>query len=84
MLDPSRVARRVRTLREAAGKNRETLAVNAGVSKSTIDNLEQGKALPKIETLDRIAEALGVPLTSLLSEDTEAARRQPILAGCAA
>ena len=73
MVDRTRVAERARERRRAIGLRREDVAVRAGVSSTTVDNLEQGKRLPRIETLDRIAEVLGVPLADLLAARSQLA-----------
>lgn len=51
---------RIRKL--AAGKSRAALAEQAGLSKSTIDNILAGKSEPAFSKVVRLAEALGVGL----------------------
>ena len=68
MVDAQAVAQRARSKRRERGLKREELAVLAKVSVSTVDNLEQGRALPRIETLDRIAHVLGVSILKLLAD----------------
>lgn len=60
------VATAVRDLRERAGLSLSELASSAGVAKSTLSQLEAGKANPSIETLWAIAKALGVPFGRLV------------------
>lgn len=62
----SSVAANVRTLRERAGLNLSELAQAAGVAKSTVSQLESGRANPNIETLWAVARALGVPFGRLI------------------
>jgi transcriptional regulator with XRE-family HTH domain len=60
------VARAIRAHRERAGLSLSELAAAAGVAKSTLSQLEAGKANPSIETLWAIAKALGVPFGRLI------------------
>lgn len=60
------VAAAVRDLREKAGLSLSELSVAAGVAKSTLSQLEAGRANPSIETLWAIASALGVPFGRLI------------------
>lgn len=69
MVERSEVARRTKTYREASQKRREDVAADAKVSMSTIEMLEQGRRLPRIETLDKIADALGISVLKLLADD---------------
>lgn len=52
----------VRRLREEHGLTMETLATRAGVTISTISQLERAKSEPGWMTVRRVAEALGVSL----------------------
>lgn len=47
------------------------LARRAGLSKATLSQLETGNGNPTIETLDALAVALRIPLTDLLTRDTD-------------
>lgn len=75
MVNIKEVGMRVREQRRGIPLRREDVASKANVALSTIDLLEQGHRLPKIQTLDKIAEVLGVSLSDLL-----AARRRPVAA----
>lgn len=44
------------------------LSVKSGVSIAHLNNIENGKKMPTIEVLCRIAHALGVPITDLYKE----------------
>jgi transcriptional regulator with XRE-family HTH domain len=66
----TRLARRVRQLREAAGLSQQALAGAAGLSISVVTKLEQGKLTdPKLNTAIALAKALGVSMDRLLAED---------------
>lgn len=65
----------VRQHRRRQGLSLADLAERADVSKSIVSLIERGEANPSIETLWRVAQALGVPLGTLLSEPEEAAVR---------
>lgn len=60
------LADNVRRLRERAGLSLRELAVRAGVSTSTLSNLEAGTGNPGVETLVTIGSALGVPFSELV------------------
>lgn len=60
------VARNIRSLREGAGLSLSELAVQAGIGKSTLSQLESGNANPSIETLWAVARTLGVPFGRLV------------------
>lgn len=62
----SRVAAAIHEHRLRARLSLSELAVAAGVAKSTLSQLEAGKANPSIETLWAIAKALGVPFGQLI------------------
>jgi transcriptional regulator with XRE-family HTH domain len=62
------VAANVRTLRMQAGLTLVELASAAGLGKSTLAQLESGKANPSVETLWAIAAALKVPFARIVEE----------------
>lgn len=53
-------------LRTAKGYSLRELEELSGVSKTTINNIENGRANPTIETLLLLAKALEVELTALI------------------
>jgi transcriptional regulator with XRE-family HTH domain len=61
-----RVAKRVAKLRQARRMSQEALASKASVNRLTVTRLEAAAHPPNIETLARIARALGVPLADLV------------------
>jgi DNA-binding XRE family transcriptional regulator len=72
------VGARVRALRLAAGRTARDVAAAAGLAPSNYARLEARRHAPRIETLLRVARALGVPLADLLREEprVRAARRR--------
>jgi transcriptional regulator with XRE-family HTH domain len=68
------VASNVRALRLDAGLTLADLASAAGLGKSTLAQLESGKANPSVETLWAIAAALKVPFARLVEEERTARR----------
>ena len=58
----------VKERREAAGLTQFELAYRAGVSLRALQNLEQGGGNPRLNTVSKVAAALGVSLKDLLSE----------------
>ncbi len=57
---------RVRELRLAAGLSQSALAKLVGTRQPNIARLEAGGGMPRIDTLDRIAQALGAELVVIL------------------
>jgi len=64
------VGRRLRAFRMGAGLTPEELAGRAGVSRAAIYRYESGKP-PKVDTLGKIADLLGVSLPTLLGVGVE-------------
>src|SRR6266516_5582005 len=62
------VAANVRSLRLEAGLTLAELAAAAGLGKSTLAQLESGKANPSVETLWAIAAALKVSFARVVEE----------------
>ena len=65
------LAERVRLLREAKGVTQEELARRMGTSQPAIARLEAGGVEPTLETLERLAGALGVELVIAFREPAE-------------
>jgi transcriptional regulator with XRE-family HTH domain len=57
-----RLGMRVRELREAAGLSQSELARRTGTRQPNIARLEAGGGIPKLETLQRVADALDMEL----------------------
>jgi len=57
----------IRKLREAKGLTQDQLATAVGMMRSNISRIEAAKHRPTLETLERIAKALKVPLVELVA-----------------
>jgi len=66
----ARIAERVRGLRAERGLSLDALATRSGVSRSMISLIERGENNPTAVLLDRLAQALDVPLASLFDNPT--------------
>jgi transcriptional regulator with XRE-family HTH domain len=66
------VAARIRAERQAAGYSQTRLGELTGIQRPIITRLESGKHTPTLETLDRVAVALGVSLATLVERRVEA------------
>jgi transcriptional regulator with XRE-family HTH domain len=60
------IAQRIRQARESVGLSQEALARRADVAMMTVSRIERGASQPDLDTLRRLALALGVPLTQLI------------------
>jgi len=59
------VGQRVRQLRTASGFTQAQLAERAGMATQAVSRIERGERSPTLETLDKLAAALGVGLAEL-------------------
>ncbi|MBJ7330568.1 MAG: helix-turn-helix domain-containing protein [Solirubrobacteraceae bacterium] len=66
-----RVGRAVHTQRTARGDSLGDLSRASGLSKTILARIERGEGNPSMETLWRLARALGLPLSALLTPDEE-------------
>jgi transcriptional regulator with XRE-family HTH domain len=69
------IANHVRTRRLDLGLNVGQLAERAGISKGMLSKIENAKSSPSLSTLERLASALDMPVTSLfrgLAEERDA------------
>ena len=62
-----RIGRRVRDARARSGLTLEALAERTGMHASNVSRLESGKHTPSLETLERVAAALGVRVADLVA-----------------
>jgi transcriptional regulator with XRE-family HTH domain len=61
-----RFAANLRRLRKAAGLSQEELAFRADIHRTQISFIEGGKRLPRLDTLVKLAGALGVTANDLV------------------
>ncbi len=61
-----RFATNVRRLRAKKSLSQKALADKVGISVSYVSMLERGQRSPPLETIEKMARALGVPPSSLL------------------
>lgn len=73
----TRIARRVRELRDARGYSLDALAERSGVSRSNISLIERGESSPTAVVLDKLATALDVTLASLFEGEAAARAAEP-------
>jgi ribosome-binding protein aMBF1 (putative translation factor) len=72
------LASRVRALRNERGLSQQELAKQVGTSQAAIARLELGGAEPRLGTLERIADALGVDLLVDLVPRSALAAAEPV------
>lgn len=65
-LPSQRLAALTRTLRKAQGLSQEALAERAGLHRNFISLIERGQNQPTVDTLFRLAEALGLTAVELV------------------
>jgi transcriptional regulator with XRE-family HTH domain len=66
--DGLQVASAVRDLRHVRNLSQRQLAARMGVPRTYISKIENGKAMPTLSSLDRLARALKVDIASLLRD----------------
>jgi DNA-binding XRE family transcriptional regulator len=67
-IDGVRLGARLRELRVAAGLTQAELARRTGIHRPNIARVEAGRHTPSLETLARLASAIGVSTTTVLAE----------------
>jgi transcriptional regulator with XRE-family HTH domain len=63
---PRQIGMKIKRLREAQGLSQYALAKKAKMSREYVNKLEAGRYDPTVGVLQRLAKALGVPVTALL------------------
>ncbi len=66
-VDPTRLGKRIRELRLAAGLTQAELATRTGIHRPNIARVEAGRHTPSLETLTRVAAAIGVAPATLFN-----------------
>ncbi len=70
------LGRKIRAHRTARGLNQEQLAELIGRSTETISNIERGRTLPSLPTLEGLAQSLDVSLAALFDQAQGSRSRQ--------
>lgn len=78
-MDQTRTGALIRALRQQKNLTQRQLADAIGVGDKAVSKWERGRSRPDVETLQRLADALGVELTELLDETPPAAVRRAAL-----
>lgn len=65
MIIQRQLGMRIRYLRTQKKLSQEDLALEAGVNKNYLSDLERGNRNPTVEVLNKIAKALDIPLNIL-------------------
>jgi putative transcriptional regulator len=63
---PRQIGTKLKAIREAKGMSQGALAQKAKITREYVNRLEAGRYDPTIGVLQRLAKALGVPVTALL------------------
>lgn len=71
------VGERLRSTRRDRGVSLAALATTAGIGKGTLSEIENGVRNPTLSTLYALANALGVPLSTVLAEQVGAEATSP-------
>lgn len=69
----ARLGEQVKSLRIAAGISGGELSLRSGMSRSMLSRIENGLVSPSVELIDRIAQALGVPLSRFFVDQRDRA-----------
>jgi transcriptional regulator with XRE-family HTH domain len=64
-----RFSANLRHRRKAAGLTQKALGLRAAIHPTWISHLESGTAHPSLDTIARLAEALGIDASDLLARD---------------
>ncbi|MFJ8760867.1 helix-turn-helix domain-containing protein [Streptomyces cyaneofuscatus] len=65
------IAGQLRAVRLHANLTQETVSIRAGIALDTYNRIEQGHASPMLDTLIKIADAIGVPLEDLVRQTNQ-------------
>jgi putative transcriptional regulator len=65
-LTPRQIGMKLKAVRAAKGMSQAALAKKAKITREYVNKLEAGRYDPTVGVLQRLAKALGVPVTALL------------------
>ncbi|MGW1463822.1 helix-turn-helix domain-containing protein [Streptomyces sp. NPDC002308] len=63
------VGDRIRAARLHASLTQEAVSLRAGIGLDSYNRIERGHASPRLDSLIRIADAIGVPLSDLVRDE---------------
>jgi transcriptional regulator with XRE-family HTH domain len=66
---------RLQRLRQEAGMSQARLAIAATIPLGTLRNLEQDRRIPRLDTADALARALGVSLDTLANDSFQPTKK---------
>lgn len=66
-MEKNMIGKYLRDLRRRRGMSQQELALALGVSKQTISNWEVGRKIPRMKTVEKIANIFGVSRNSILA-----------------
>lgn len=66
-MEKNMIGKYLRDLRRRRGMSQQELALALGVSKQTISNWEVGRKVPRMKTVEKIANIFGVSRNSILA-----------------
>lgn len=72
------VGSNIRRIRQDARLSQEELAEAAGINRTYLSQLENGRSSPTLDVLERIARALEVPISALIADSRSAHASQPL------
>lgn len=75
---PQPISKRIKDLREKRGLTRSQLAKRVGVTFAGVYNWEEEDRQPRMDTLTRLAEVLGVTTHFLMTGSEEGAHEEPV------
>ncbi|WP_093206198.1 helix-turn-helix domain-containing protein [Variovorax sp. YR750] len=67
-LSAARIGAQVKALRMATGASAGRLALDSGISASMLSRIERGLVSPSVETLERLAQGLHVPVSRFFGD----------------
>jgi transcriptional regulator with XRE-family HTH domain len=76
------ISQRLKELREAKKFSQGTIEKRTGLMRSYISRVENEHIVPTVDTLERLARALEVPLYRIFQDGEEPAKKPRRLGGC--
>jgi DNA-binding XRE family transcriptional regulator len=67
-ISPEKIGEKIQELRKIRGLTQEQLQKKTGILRANIARIERGRHSPSLESLEKIADALEVPIVNLISK----------------